>query len=397
MFNREWFRLFLLSLSLLFSPIKIQPAEAIIIWVAGNAIPIACGLAGSALGLKWKFDSDTKGLGIEETKKEIEKVEKQIGMFDGKKASENKGCGTAESRPKARDLKPEAVLGEWQKQLGGMTDEQLEKTAAMKEEIIEDAKSHRGYYKPGTKARIELEEHIEFYEKALKDTQTEKLAREKQRVEEEERKKNNGKKPKKPGDNGGPSIDVNEKDKPPHETGIEVEFVGKDKPGQHSHQWRDEGGHFIEDTPSARELIKKTIEEGNYRGVKNGKHQYDWINPETGEQIWAEVRNNKVQNHGLNLKPWEVNPESGFIEAAHDYVRPKHGVLRSVKGAEFLAKIKLETMSPTPKYEAARGCRYPKYDSDLRLLYYLKNKKTLSTKEQYKELIAIASSYHKTE
>jgi hypothetical protein len=115
---------------------------------------------------------------------------------------------------------------------------------------------------------------------------------------------------------------------PPHKSKEDLRFVEKDQPGQHEHQWRKEGGHFEIDTPTARDLIRRAVKEGTYRGIKKGKHQYDWINPETGEQIWVETIGNKIQNHGINVDPWKTGA-TGFLQRPEGYVRANvPGVIR---------------------------------------------------------------------
>jgi RHS repeat-associated protein len=73
--------------------------------------------------------------------------------------------------------------------------------------------------------------------------------------------------------------------------------------GNLEHIFRDEAGHFAEDTAENRTLIQSLIKPQNYvRTGGGGEHLYRETLPD-GTQVWAKVFNGKITNGGLNQTP----------------------------------------------------------------------------------------------
>lgn len=387
--HREWFfRLSYLSLSLLINFLPARGADipgGIASWVIRQSVQVIAGVMGvktsdyllKGNGLSSHADAHYKiDTMIQETKHANNAQSAKVDID----STHQGGKGTtAKAKQQSGTQYEQYVLDEWHKQEVQYSDKQIDDQIKQNEEIINNAKADRVYYKQGTKARAEVEDHINFYEQNLAQLKEIKESRHKEQLSkqvttlgattavltnktagtsapqalekatEEPSNKNDEKKDKKQ------QLPA-PKDPPPHKSGQELEFYEKDNPGKYGHQWRDEGGHFKEDTPTARELIRRTVKEGNYRGVKNGKYQYDWIDPKTGEQIWVETIGTKIHNHGINLKPWEVNKATGFIEAPDGYQRAPTGVIRcEATGAiiwplvpALMDKLEREAEKPNP-------------------------------------------------
>jgi len=68
------------------------------------------------------------------------------------------------------------------------------------------------------------------------------------------------------------------------------------------HIFSDRTGHFAEDTPESRTLIRDAIKPKNLWRVKNGIATYRETLP-SGEQVWVEVRDGTITNAGVNIVP----------------------------------------------------------------------------------------------
>jgi RHS repeat-associated protein len=79
------------------------------------------------------------------------------------------------------------------------------------------------------------------------------------------------------------------------------------------HIFRKAVGHFADDTPQARQALEDLASDaGNLLGGdKHGNGWYAKLN-EKGQQLWAQVRDGKIINGGLNDTPKEFNAETGL-------------------------------------------------------------------------------------
>ena len=79
------------------------------------------------------------------------------------------------------------------------------------------------------------------------------------------------------------------------------------------HIFRKRTGHFSRDTPEARKILEDLANEPTnlHGGDKHGNSWYAKLN-EKGQQYWAEVRDGKIINGGINETPKIFNSESGF-------------------------------------------------------------------------------------
>jgi RHS repeat-associated protein len=79
------------------------------------------------------------------------------------------------------------------------------------------------------------------------------------------------------------------------------------------HIFRNEVGHFIEDTKEARQAIENVANDAsNLLGAdKYGSGWYAWVN-EKGQQLWAQVRKGQIVNGGVNEVPREFSTEAGL-------------------------------------------------------------------------------------
>ncbi|MFN8524644.1 MAG: RHS repeat-associated core domain-containing protein [Chloroflexota bacterium] len=80
------------------------------------------------------------------------------------------------------------------------------------------------------------------------------------------------------------------------------------------HIFRDEEGHFTEDTPENRELIREVAgDPANYLGHnKSGVDWYAKILPD-GRQVWVRVRDGKITNAGINETPRTWDPDRAWL------------------------------------------------------------------------------------
>lgn len=86
------------------------------------------------------------------------------------------------------------------------------------------------------------------------------------------------------------------------------------KDSQLKHVFREAEGHLV-DTPENRKLIRETANNpANYVGKdKYGNQWYSEIKSD-GSQIWATVRNGRIQNAGKNLTPHTWDDETGYSQ-----------------------------------------------------------------------------------
>jgi hypothetical protein len=89
----------------------------------------------------------------------------------------------------------------------------------------------------------------------------------------------------------------------------EVSFADDQLP----HIFRNRSGHFAKNTAANRRAILNTAGDRRYY---LGKDQYgnEWYGKLTrdGKQVWAQVRNGKVTNGGINQTPKKFNPQTGL-------------------------------------------------------------------------------------
>jgi RHS repeat-associated protein len=80
-----------------------------------------------------------------------------------------------------------------------------------------------------------------------------------------------------------------------------------------SHIFRKATGHFLDDTPQARQSLEEIANNADnlLGGDKYGNGWYAKIT-EKGQQLWAQVRDRKIINGGLNETPREFNAETGL-------------------------------------------------------------------------------------
>ena len=80
-----------------------------------------------------------------------------------------------------------------------------------------------------------------------------------------------------------------------------------------NHIFRDAKGHFKKDCKENRKIILDTV---NNRKNFLGKDKYgsEWYSSilDTGKQVWAQVRSNKIRNAGINDVPRKFNSVTGF-------------------------------------------------------------------------------------
>lgn len=84
---------------------------------------------------------------------------------------------------------------------------------------------------------------------------------------------------------------------------------------QLKHIFRDAEGH-LPDTPENRELVTNMANNpANYMGMdKYGNQWYSSFNASDGSQLWASVRNGRIQNAGKNLVPHTWDDETGYSQ-----------------------------------------------------------------------------------
>ncbi|MBF0352248.1 MAG: hypothetical protein HQM11_14540 [SAR324 cluster bacterium] len=74
------------------------------------------------------------------------------------------------------------------------------------------------------------------------------------------------------------------------------------------HIFRNAKGHLSQDTPENRELLMSIVTDKNLNGVdENGTSWYSKIFPDE-TQVWVCVRDSKIRNGGINLKPRKLPP-----------------------------------------------------------------------------------------
>lgn len=69
------------------------------------------------------------------------------------------------------------------------------------------------------------------------------------------------------------------------------------------HIFRDEAGHFAEDTSANRQLIRSVVKPGNYIRTGGGGEDLFRETLPNGTQVWAKVSNGSITNGGLNQVP----------------------------------------------------------------------------------------------
>ena len=73
---------------------------------------------------------------------------------------------------------------------------------------------------------------------------------------------------------------------------------------RHRHIFRYAEGHFREDTPANRKiLIDVASEPQNFLGSDRLGNRWFEETLADGRQVWAQVRDNKVTNGGINERP----------------------------------------------------------------------------------------------
>ena len=84
---------------------------------------------------------------------------------------------------------------------------------------------------------------------------------------------------------------------------------------QLKHIFRNAEGH-LPDTPENRELVTNMANKpANYIGMdKYGNQWYSEFNASDGSQLWASVRNGRIQNAGKNLIPHTWDDETGYSQ-----------------------------------------------------------------------------------
>lgn len=102
-------------------------------------------------------------------------------------------------------------------------------------------------------------------------------------------------------------------------TGKDLIFPTKDNPGQYIHQFDKREGHIQELTNKARSKLWDCFEKGRFLGQDaTGGFNFDYIDPETGYQIWMRTRpDGKVVDCGANTVHWGLS-EEGFLEKPWD-------------------------------------------------------------------------------
>jgi hypothetical protein len=70
------------------------------------------------------------------------------------------------------------------------------------------------------------------------------------------------------------------------------------------HIFRKKDGHFPKDSPMVRARLKKITEnEANLLGTDRNKNKWYAETTKDGKQVWASVRNGRIQNGGINNPP----------------------------------------------------------------------------------------------
>jgi hypothetical protein len=74
--------------------------------------------------------------------------------------------------------------------------------------------------------------------------------------------------------------------------------------GRVRHIFRDAEGHFVEDTPENREaLISAARRPENFLGTDRFGNEW-WVERrDDGTQVWAQVREDRIMNGGINITP----------------------------------------------------------------------------------------------
>jgi hypothetical protein len=124
----------------------------------------------------------------------------------------------------------------------------------------------------------------------------------------------------------------------PNPLELKVEPFFPETEAQLKHIFRDITGHFKQKTDGAVKSIVDCIKKGKYHGQDAlGNHKYSYVEPHTGDQVYAFVRDNGlIQNAGINLKGshWKIGSH-GFLESPANAPARKagEGILRTVIGA----------------------------------------------------------------
>lgn len=89
---------------------------------------------------------------------------------------------------------------------------------------------------------------------------------------------------------------------------------------QLKHIFRNKKGHLM-DTSDNRVLLEDVANnKNNYVGSDNhGNQWYSRILPDKG-QVWVQVRNNIIQNGGINNPPLKWNNDSGYSKPKGDII-----------------------------------------------------------------------------
>lgn len=162
------------SLSLLFSPLFITAADGITGWILKQSVQVIAttlGFGGAIAGSR-VFDQQAPYRMTHSAQLNTIKVQPTI-----VNTAVQGGAGTA--APKGNSLSPSdaQILQQWKQIASGYSDEEIDKSIKSSESIVNTAKSNRGYYKQGTKARKELEDHISLYEANIGHLNEEKRSR----------------------------------------------------------------------------------------------------------------------------------------------------------------------------------------------------------------------------
>ena len=166
---------FCLSLSFLISPFLKAADGGLTGWIVKQSVQVIAttlGFGGAIVGSK-AFDQQSPYRMTHSA--QVNTIKAQPTIVD---TATQGGAGTAVSKNSSALSPSDAqVLQQWKQLASGFSDEEIDKSIKSSESIVNTAKSNRGYYKQGTQARKELEDHINFYETNVAHLKAEKQSR----------------------------------------------------------------------------------------------------------------------------------------------------------------------------------------------------------------------------